>query len=107
MGLPSPAGGCFLATFAIAGLSVTPIYVALGVFVTGLLMYSKVRYPDFKGKGNPIRKQIAVVGIVLAVYLVYSLPLLAIPFSLFFSFLLTGVVNYFYVQLTGGYDEKT
>jgi CDP-diacylglycerol--serine O-phosphatidyltransferase len=105
MGLPSPAGGCFLATFAISGLKAPAFYVACGVLIAGLLMYSGVRYPDFKGKNTPIRKPAAVLAVILAAYLVYILPPAAIPFSLFFSFILMGVVNHFYVSCTGGYDK--
>lgn len=103
MGLPSPAAGCFLATFAISGLMVNPCLVAGGVLVIGLLMYSTVRYPDFKGKGNPVRKISAIFGIALAIYMLYALPAIAIPFVLFFSYIVTGILNYLYVQFTGGY----
>lgn len=103
MGLPSPAGGCFLATFAISEIYGNPYVIAFGVLVAGLLMYSKVRYPDFKGKGNPIRKPSAIFGILLAVFMLYNLPVQAIPFVLFFCYILTGIVNFLYVQMVGGY----
>jgi len=105
MGLPAPAGGCIVATFALAGLDVMPVIVAIGLIAYGLLMYSTVRYPDFKGKGNPIRKFSAVLAVVLAVYLLYILPMIAIPFVLFFSYTIMGLVNFLHVQITGGYDS--
>lgn len=103
MGLPSPAGGCFLATFAISGLTTNTYLVAFGMLIAGLLMYSTIRYPDFKGKGNPIKKPSAVFGILLACYMLYTLPAIAIPFTLFFAYIMTGIVNFVYVKLTGGY----
>lgn len=103
MGLPSPAAGCTLATFAISGIMIDPIYVAAGTLITGLLMYSSVRYPDFKGKGNPIRKPAALVGFIWAVYMLYTFPMIAIPFIGFFTYLAIGIVNFLYVQFTGGY----
>lgn len=105
MGLPAPAGGCILATFAIASLDIMPEIVAIGVVIYGLLMYSTVRYPDFKGKGNPIRKFSSVLAVVLAAYLLYALPVIAIPFILFFSYTVMGLVNFLYVKFTGGYES--
>ena len=103
MGLPSPAAGCTLATFAISGIMIDPVYVAAGTLITGLLMYSKVRYPDFKGKGNPIKKPAVLVGVIWAAYMLYTFPLIALPFIGFFAYLSVGIVNYIYVQFTGGY----
>jgi CDP-diacylglycerol--serine O-phosphatidyltransferase len=105
MGLPSPGAACFLAAIAIAGLEAPPFYVAIGVLVSGLLMYSKVRYPDFKGKGNPIKRPVAILCYIMAGYLFYLLPELAsLPFIFIFSFMSAGVINFFYVGFAGGYD---
>ena len=103
MGIPSPAAGCFLATFAISDIYGNPNIIALGVLLTGLLMYSKIRYPDFKGKGNPIKKPSAIFGLLLVVFMLYILPVQAIPFILFFVYIVTGVVNFIYVKLLGDY----
>ncbi|MDR3348437.1 MAG: CDP-diacylglycerol--serine O-phosphatidyltransferase [Acidaminococcales bacterium] len=105
MGLPSPGAACFLASAAIAGIEASPACAAAGLFVSGLLMYSKVRYPDFKGKGNPIKPPAAVLCSLSAGYILYLSPTLAsIPFALIFAFLAAGVVNFFYVRFTSGYD---
>jgi CDP-diacylglycerol--serine O-phosphatidyltransferase len=105
MGLPSPGAACFLASAAIAGLDVPPYCAAAGMLVAGLLMYSKVRYPDFKGKGNPIKAPVAVLCFLLAGGLLYLLPGLAsLPFALIFAFLAAGVINFIYVFFSGGYD---
>lgn len=105
MGLPAPAGGCILATFAMANLAVNPLLIAVGVLIYGLLMYSKVRYPDFKGKGNPILKFSAVLAVFIALYLVFILPVIALPFIAFFSYTLMGLVNFLHVQFVGGYKS--
>jgi CDP-diacylglycerol--serine O-phosphatidyltransferase len=105
MGLPSPGAACFLSSAAIAGIEMPPSYAALGVLVSGLLMYSKVRYPDFKGKGNPIKAPVAVFCLLGAGYVLYLLPRLeSIPFALMSAFLAAGVINFFYVTFAGGYD---
>ncbi|MDR2007062.1 MAG: CDP-diacylglycerol--serine O-phosphatidyltransferase [Acidaminococcales bacterium] len=105
MGLPSPGAACFLASAAIAGLEMPPACAAAGLFVSGLLMYSKVRYPDFKGKGNPIKPPVAVLCSLAAGYILYFSPTLAsIPFIIIFAFLAAGVINFFYIHFTGGYD---
>ena len=104
MGVPSPAGGCFLATFAIANITVQKEIVAIGVIIAGLLMYSSIRYPDFKGKGNPLKKIPAISGILIALFMLYKLPLIAIPFIFFFAYIVTGLINFVYVLATGGYD---
>ena len=103
MGLPAPAGGCILAAFAMSGIELSGNIVAFGVIFYALLMYSKIRYPDFKGKGNPIRKPSAIIAILLIVYLVWLLPVAAIPFSVFFSYSIMGFVNFIHVKLIGGY----
>ncbi len=103
MGMPSPAAGCFLATFAISGLMFDKVFIAIGILITGLLMYSTVRYPDFKGKGNPIRKPFSFLALIFATYLIYLLPLIAIPFIVFLAYILMGILNFFYVKVTGGY----
>ncbi len=103
MGMPAPGGGCILATFAMAGLQIDPVVVSVGVIAYAVLMYSKVRYPDFKGKGNPIRKPSAVIAGLVGAYLLFSLPIKAIPFSLFFAYSIMGVVNFLHVKFTDGY----
>ena len=55
MGLPIPAGGCVLATFIMLDIKPDGIIFPLMVLIFGYLMVSKVKYPDFKGKGEKIR----------------------------------------------------
>ncbi len=104
MGMPAPGGGCILATFAISGIQLDSTIVSIGVIAYALLMYSTVRYPDFKGKGNPIRPPSAVLAVVTALCLFYLLPLAALPFSAFFAYSLMGFVNFLHIKITGGYS---
>lgn len=53
-GMPIPAGACVLATYVLSGYSFSTYFVAILTFVIGCIMYSNVKFPDFKGKGNPM-----------------------------------------------------
>ena len=94
MGMPIPAGGCIVATFVLSSLVVPPVITALGTMLCGYLMISTVRYPDFKGKGNPIAPAAAVAGIILGLTPVFFAPSLqVIPFLVFFLYTMVGLVN--------------
>lgn len=104
MGLPAPGGGCILATFAVANLPVDPVIVLVGVFVYAYITVSGIKYPDFKGKGNPVRTPSTIISALILAYLVYIIPagglVRSIPFLIFFSYSLVGVVNHFYCMLS-------
>ena len=51
-GMPIPAGACVLATYVLSGYSFSTYFVAILTFVIGCIMYSNVKFPDFKGKGK-------------------------------------------------------
>lgn len=94
MGMPIPSGGCIVATFALSGLVLPPVVTAIGTVLYGYLMISTVRYPDFKGKGNPIARPAAVVGIVVGLLPLFFAPSMQlIPFLLFFLYTMVGLVN--------------
>ena len=67
-GMPIPGGACVLCAFVLAGYDVPQTYIAVLTFAVGCLLYSTIRYPDFKGKGNPLFKVPVIIGfaIVLA-----------------------------------------
>ena len=97
MGMPIPSGGCIVATFALSGLVLPPVVTAIGTVLYGYLMISTVRYPDFKGKGNPIAMPAAVVGIVVGLLPLFFAPSMQlIPFLLFFLYTMVGLVNAVY-----------
>ena len=97
MGMPIPSGGCIVATFALSGLVLPPVVTAIGTVLYGYLMISTVRYPDFKGKGNPIAPPAAVVGIIVGLLPLFFAPSMQlIPFLLFFLYTMVGLVNAVY-----------
>ena len=53
-GMPIPAGACVLATYVLSDYSFSTYFVAILTFVIGCIMYSNVKFPDFKGKGEKI-----------------------------------------------------
>ncbi len=103
MGMPCPAGGCLLATFILADLY-APIYIIfIGTVLFSYLMVSDIKYPDFKGKGNPIKRNSVIITALLIAYVIYLIPtsqlLISILFLIFFSYAVLGIVNYFYCIL--------
>lgn len=95
-GMPIPAGACFLATYVLSGIQFSPVVVAVMTFVLGVILYSTIKFPDCKGKGNllgPIKPVAFVVGLVLGGYIIY-INFHAWPFALMLAYLCVGVVNF-------------
>ncbi|KYZ77155.1 CDP-diacylglycerol--serine O-phosphatidyltransferase [Anaerosporomusa subterranea] len=92
MGLPIPAAGCVIATFIMTGLKPQGIWFPIMMSIVALLMVSTIRYPDFKGKGEPIRLIPAILTLALAAYLIYTFRQINL-FIPFFSFALFGILN--------------
>jgi CDP-diacylglycerol--serine O-phosphatidyltransferase len=55
-------------------------------------MVSTIHYPDFKGKGEKIRLVPVILSGLQAVYILY-LSWQALPFVIFFTFAVFGVLN--------------
>ncbi|ADE56399.1 MULTISPECIES: CDP-diacylglycerol--serine O-phosphatidyltransferase [Aminobacterium] len=82
-GLPIPAGGLFLASFVIGGISVPAALAAFFSVGTGALMISSVPYGNLKGlrKGNTNKKKflfLCMVTVGLIIVLHGTAPLAAI-----------------------------
>jgi len=95
-GMPIPAGACFLATYVLSGLQFSPVVVAVMTFVLGVILYSTIKFPDCKGKGNllgPIKPVALVVGMALGGYII-CINFHAWPFALMLAYLCVGVVNF-------------
>lgn len=95
-GMPIPAGACFLATYVLSGLQFSPAIVAVMTFVLGVILYSTIKFPDCKGKGNllgPIKPVALVVGMALGGYII-CINFHAWPFALMLAYLCVGVVNF-------------
>ncbi len=97
-GMPIPAGACCLATYVLSGYSFAPITVAVMTFVIAVIMYSNVKFPDFKGKGNPMFAVPVVIALLIGAYMIYERPA-AWPFIIMFTYTVAGIINYFYVLI--------
>lgn len=99
-GMPIPAGACCLATYVLSGYQAPAWYVAALTFGVAVIMYSEVKYPDFKGKGNPMFLAPCVVALAIGVYMLYQTPG-AWPFIAMFTYTIAGVINFIYALALG------
>ena len=97
-GMPIPAGACVLATYVLSGYSFSTYFVAILTFVIGCIMYSNVKFPDFKGKGNPMFLPPVIVAAAVGIYLIY-VNLSAWPFAAMFTYSLAGIINCVYAKM--------
>ena len=97
-GMPIPAGACVLATYVLSGYSFSTYFVAILTFVIGCIMYSNVKFPDFKGKGNPMFLPPVIVAAAVGIYLLY-VNLSAWPFAAMFTYSLAGIINCVYAKM--------
>ncbi|WP_378952213.1 CDP-diacylglycerol--serine O-phosphatidyltransferase [Pelosinus sp. sgz500959] len=102
MGLPIPAGGCVVATFIMLGIKPSGLLFPIMVTLCGYLMVSTIKYPDFKGQGEKIRIIPAVITILLAGYILFTMKD-AILFVPFFAYALFGILN----TIFGLFDYKS
>lgn len=99
-GMPIPAGACFLATYVLSGFQFSPEIVAVMTLVIACIMYSNVKFPDFKGKGNPMYRLPVIIAVVLGAYMLYTRPG-AWPFVAMFTYTAAGIINHVYRAATG------
>ena len=99
-GMPIPAGACCLATFVLSNYQASPWFVAALTFGVAVIMYSEVKYPDFKGKGNPMFLAPCVVAAAIGAFMLYQTPS-AYPFVAMFTYTIAGVINFFYALVMG------
>lgn len=102
-GMPIPAGACFLATYVLSGCKLSPVLLGIITLVIAVIMYSNVRFPDFKGKGNPLLLIPTLVCLAIGCILLYLQPS-AWPFLLMVTYTLTGIVNHAYSFFFGFKD---
>lgn len=93
-GLPIPAGGLFLASWAIAGISLPPAIMAAMVALAGALMISTVSYSNLKGlkRGGVDRKRMLFLKVLVAtvVFLLKEKALLA----LISVYIISGLIRF-------------
>lgn len=99
-GMPIPAGACFLATYVVSGYQFAPAVLAAVTLVIACIMYSEVKFPDFKGKGNPMYRLPVIIAVIVGAVMLYERPG-AWPFVAMFTYTLAGIVNHVYRALTG------
>ncbi|VBB07917.1 cdp-alcohol phosphatidyltransferase [Lucifera butyrica] len=92
MGLPIPAGGCVVATFVALGVRPSGWTFPVIVAIFAYLMISTIKYPDFKGHGERVRLFPAILTLLLAAYILFTVPK-ALLFVIFFSYSILGILN--------------
>ena len=99
-GMPAPAGACVLVTYVLSGYQFGPMGTAILTLLVAKLMYSEVRYPDFKGHGNPLFKVPVILSFAIGLYMLVT-NFHAWPFIIMFTYTICGVLNAIYVKVTG------
>ena len=99
-GMPIPAGACCLASYVFSGLTFGPYICGIFTFVIGLILYSNIKFPDFKGHGNPLYKLPVIIGLALGAALLFFRPS-AYLFAGMFTYTAIGIINFAYCALTG------
>ena len=99
-GMPAPAGACVIVTYVLSGFQFGPVGTAILTLAVAKLMYSEVRYPDFKGHGNPLFKVPVILSFIIGAAMLFS-NFSAWPFVIMFTYTICGVLNAIYVKVTG------
>ena len=94
------AGACVLVTYVLSGYQFGPMGTAILTLLVAKLMYSEVRYPDFKGHGNPLFKVPVILSFAIGLYMLVT-NFHAWPFIIMFTYTICGVLNAIYVKVTG------
>ena len=97
-GMPIPAGACVFATYVLSGFNFSTGFTALLTFATACILYSNVKFPDFKGHGNPMFKLPVIIAAVIGVALLFHRPA-GWPFVCMFTYFIAGIINALYVLL--------
>ena len=97
-GMPIPAGACILATYVLSGFNFSTAFTALLTFATACILYSNVKFPDFKGHGNPMFRIPVIIAAVIGVALLFHRPA-GWPFVCMFTYFIAGIINAVYVLL--------
>ena len=97
-GMPIPAGGCILATYVLSGYNYSSMWVAFGTLVVAYIMYSEIRYPDFKGKGNPLFLLPVSIAVLIGFYMLFT-NASAWPFICMFTYTICGIFNALYIKI--------
>ena len=97
-GMPIPGGACCIATYVISGFIFTPVAAGIMTLAIAVIMYSNVKFPDFKGKGNPMYRYPVILAVLIGAYLLWLRPS-GWPFACMFTYFIAGVINAVYCKL--------
>ena len=99
-GMPVPGAACCLAAYVFSRGTLAPWIIAVMTLAYAIIMYSNVKYPDFKGKGNPLYKLPVIVALAIGAVMLFMMPK-AWMFVALFTYTLIGVINWVYCLATG------
>lgn len=99
-GMPVPGAACCLAAYVFSKGTLSVGLVAAMTVAYAIIMYSNVKYPDFKGHGNPLYKLPVIIAVIIGAAMLYMMPR-AWMFVALFTYTLIGVVNWIYCLVTG------
>ena len=97
-GMPIPGGACCIATYVLSGFQFSPVMAGIMTLAVAVIMYSNVKFPDFKGKGNPMYRYPVILAILIGGYLLLQKPS-GWPFVGMFTYFIAGVINSVYCML--------
>lgn len=98
-GMPVPGAACCLAAYVFSKGTLSVWLVAAMTIAYAMIMYSEIKYPDFKGKGNPLYKLPVIVAVAMGAVMLYMMPN-AWMFVALFTYTLIGVINGIYCVAT-------
>ncbi len=95
-GMPIPAGACFLAAYVLSGYRFAPLGAAAMTLVVALILYSEIKFPDFKGRdGMKLYPLPIALGVAVGLFLLWQRPF-AWPFAAMCAYTLGGILNSIY-----------
>ena len=97
-GMPIPAGACCIATYVLSGFNFTPVVAGIMTLAVAIILYSSVKFPDFKGKGNPMYRYPVILAVLIGAYLLWQRPS-GWPFVGMFTYFIAGIINAVYCLL--------
>ncbi|MDR1873565.1 MAG: CDP-diacylglycerol--serine O-phosphatidyltransferase [Synergistaceae bacterium] len=93
-GLPSPAGGLFVASFFLARVPLFSVFMASVLVFTGLLMVSSVPYANLKKLTRESADRRKCVLLLGAVTLCFTFLKGAAPLALFVLYIVSGLLRF-------------
>lgn len=97
-GMPIPAGACSIAAYVVSGFNFSAEITGAITLALAIILYSNVKFPDFKGKGNPLYRYPVIVAVLCGAYLLYIRPS-GWPFVAMATYFMVGLFNFIYVKL--------